>query len=419
MNIQPARIRKLLGKEAYAHIRSLGATAERSGHPCYLVGGIVRDIILNVRSLDIDLVSDGAITWVPEIMKNRSVKKIIRSQFSTVKVLFTKGFIFDIARARKETYPAPASLPVIEPGSLVEDSARRDFTINTLLMDISETRFGLIRDFCGGIADLQDGIIRVLHERSFVDDPTRIFRAVKFKHRLAFRFDQQTARLMNSAIRRRFIQKLTPQRIRREFFLMLGEETWDLAVKDLKRMEILKQMGLYSQKPNRIIKKLKAAELEGTLLFPSSELTRLLSVTAPSSKAEILRFSSRTGLRKTESSLLLSVLGGRKDTLRELSKPGVSNSHVFALLEDIPDEGLHFLFLIASKRARKRIRLYAKKLKATRLLITGNDLKKIGIKEGPSYSRILRMVLMEKLDGKTGSKKAELASAKKFAARNR
>jgi tRNA nucleotidyltransferase (CCA-adding enzyme) len=415
MNVSSERIQKLLGRDVYAAIKLLGNIAKQSGHSCYLVGGFVRDIILNVPSLDIDLVSDGAITWILEMAKNRSIKKITRSQFSTLKVHFSKGFVFDVARARKEIYPKPASLPVVQPGTLQEDIARRDFTINTLLIDISDARFGLILDFCNGLTDLKKGIIRVLHERSFIDDPTRVFRAIRFKHRFLFRLNRKTTTLLNDAVARGLVKRLTPQRIRRELFLILAEETWDKAMKDLRRLSVLQQLGLRSAGTNRATQQLKRTIRKKTLPVGSPELSRLLAVVSSSSKAEIRRFASRAGLRKSETALLHSVLGARKTILKELSESRISNSRIFTVLEGIADEGLLFLFSIGSPNARKRMEHYHRKLARTKLLITGNDLRELGIKEGPQYARILRKVLMRKLDGKTRSKRDELSLARKLA----
>lgn len=418
MKIPTARIQELLGKEIYAAIRSLGAIAERSGHPCYLVGGSVRDIVLNVRNMDIDLVSDGNITWIPEIVKKRSIKKIARSQFSTVKVHFSGGFFFDIARARKESYPRPASLPLVQPGTLEEDASRRDFTINTLLMDISDGSFGTIIDFCNGIVDLKKGIIRVLHDRSFRDDPTRIFRGIKFKHRFSFRFDRKTAHLLKVAIERKYLRRLTPQRVRREVFLILREQRWGEIMKHLGSSGALRQLGLRSYGANRALSRLKTAEQESAWSVPSLELSRLLALVASASLAERKRFALRIGLRKAETNLMEKMADAKTRLLKELSKPTASNSAIFTLLEGIPEEGLLFLYSAGSERTRKRILHYRKRLRGTRLLITGNDLKKLGIRQGPQYTRILRRVLMHKLDRKAKSKEDEIFLAKKFLEQN-
>lgn len=415
MKITSARIKRLVGKDVFAEIRSLGKVAERNGKPCYLVGGFVRDVILKVPSLDIDVVCDGTITWIGEIAKSRKVTKITRSQFNTVKIHFARGFAFDIARARKEIYPEPASLPVVKPGALREDAMRRDFTINTLLLDISQTDFGRILDFCGGLTDLTKGLIRVLHEKSFIDDPTRILRAIKFKYRFSFRLDRKTSQLLKQAVNKGFIRKLSPQRIYRELFLILGEATWDKTIRHLRRLGVIAQLGLCSSKANRAIGQLKNVEHQQPFPVQSPELTRLLAISAVATKMEISTFSSRVGLRKGETILLHSVLGERKTILKELSRPTVSNSRIFTLLEGIADEGLLFLFAVGSPRARQRIHHYHARLRGITLLITGNDLKTLGIEEGPQFSKILRKILMDKLDGKTGSKRDELSLAKRLA----
>ncbi len=414
MKIHSARIKRFLGSHIFTEVEALGYFAERSGHRCYLVGGFVRDIILNVPSLDIDIVCAGNINWVDEFARKRNVHRITRSQFNTLKIHFSGDFSFDIARTRKETYPTSASLPVVKPGTIEEDVARRDFTMNTLLLDISRTDFGLILDFHNGLEDISRGLVRILHENSFRDDPTRILRGMRFKNRFSFRFDHKTAQSLKHALKQKFIKRLSPQRIRRELFLILGESTWEKTIRNLKTSGVLSQLGLRCAKTNRAIGLLKSVEREKPFSVKSPELTRLIAMSANASRAALRAFSTITGLRKAEMNLLYTLLKRQKPLLKELSKPSVSNSRIFTLLEGVYDEGLLYLFAVASPRARRRIQYYKKRLQRTKLLITGNDLKKLGIKQGPQFAEILHMVLMGKLDGKTRSKRDELSLAKRI-----
>ncbi len=190
-------LEKSLSEKVVKRLEIIGEMCAFSEYRCYLVGGTVRDMILKVPQIDIDIVTEGDITsLVSNIAKRWKLKKTIRSQFSTVKISFVHNILLDIAQARKETYPYPASLPVVQKGNIVDDLKRRDFTINTLLMGISKKNFGIIYDYLGGIEDIEKKTIRVLHKNSFIDDPTRIFRAFRFKERFSFRFERKTKKLI-------------------------------------------------------------------------------------------------------------------------------------------------------------------------------------------------------------------------------
>jgi tRNA nucleotidyltransferase (CCA-adding enzyme) len=418
MRITKKKLRKSLSEKVVKKLEIIGEMCVRSGYRCYLVGGTVRDMILKVPQIDIDIVTEGDITsLVSNIAKRWKLKKTIRSQFSTVKISFVHNILLDIAQARKETYPYPASLPVVQKGNIVDDLKRRDFTINTLLMGISKKNFGIIYDYLGGIEDIEKKTIRVLHKNSFIDDPTRIFRAFRFKERFSFRFERKTKKLINNAVRCGLIKKLSPQRIRKEFFLLLEERNWDKIILNLSKEGVFKELGIRNNISRATINSFRNIISNFNTTKRNWKLSKLLIITENAKPEEIKTFSQRVGLKKKESNLLLELT--KKKTSLTLSKKEISTKQIYLLLETIPLDGLVYLLSKVKPRSKKRIMMYLNNLKDIKTKINGKDLKRLGIKEGPIYKQILKMVFDEKLDGRLKTKKEEIEFVKQIIRRKR
>jgi len=413
MRISARKLKKSLSEEILKKAKSIGEICMESGYPCYLVGGTVRDIILKVPQIDIDIVIEGNIKLFADVSKKLKIKKITLSQFNTAKLLFNDGCSIDIAQARKETYQYPASLPVVRRSSIHEDVKRRDFTINTLLMGITKNDFGKIYDYLGGIEDIEKGIIRALHKNSFIDDPTRIFRAFRFKERFSFRFHRRTKTLIDNAIRSGVIKKLSPQRIRKELFLLLKERRWNKIVLSLSRNGILQELGIKNELNRVPINSFEKKINDYINIKRNWELSKLLLITEYANGKEIKTFSQRVGLKKKESMLLLELRKGRKRILTTLSRKEVSNKEIYWLLTSLPLDALIYLLSKATSQSRKGILLYLNDLKNIKIKIKGDDLKKLGIKAGPIYKKILQKLLDEKLNGKLKFKREEIEFVKR------
>ena len=195
------------------------------GFHAYLVGGFVRDLILRNENLDVDVVIEGdGIRFAEEMSKRLDVKIRVHKEFGTAKILYRDGFKMDVATARLEYYKAPAALPIVEHSSLKLDLYRRDFTINTLAISLNKNTFGELIDFFGAQMDIKEKTIRVLHSLSFVEDPTRVFRAVRFEQRFGFQIGKFTMNLIKNAVKMSFLSRIKGVRIWRELSLILMEE---------------------------------------------------------------------------------------------------------------------------------------------------------------------------------------------------
>ena len=222
-------ISKLMKERLPARLKSLleevGQVGDTLGYSVYAVGGFVRDLLMRVENFDIDLVVEGdGIRFAETFEKRTSCRIRTHQKFGTAIILFPDGLKIDVATARWETYDSPAALPTVEKGSIKMDLSRRDFTINTLAIQLNPRGYGEIIDFFGGMKDIKEKTIRVLHNLSFVEDPTRIFRAIRFEQRLGFQIGKHTQHLMRNSVKMGFLQRLSGGRILSELILILKED---------------------------------------------------------------------------------------------------------------------------------------------------------------------------------------------------
>jgi len=203
-------------------LKDIGALA--GGLPVYAVGGVVRDWLLGRDTQDLDLVVDGDPAPLARALARKLKGKAEAfDAFGTWRILSKGGGRIDVARSRKEVYPAPAVLPVVEPAPLRDDLYRRDFTVNAMAVSIVPDGFGKLEDPWGGAEDLGARVLRVLHPASFRDDPTRIFRAARFASRLGFALDPATAGWLSGAVAQGDLFLLSRERVRQELLRILAE----------------------------------------------------------------------------------------------------------------------------------------------------------------------------------------------------
>ncbi|MCX5835070.1 MAG: hypothetical protein NTV99_11285 [Deltaproteobacteria bacterium] len=223
-NIKKSLIEKL-GVPVVNILEAAGQEAQRIRFRAFLVGGLVRDLHLAGNNIDIDLVIEGDGIEFSKIFAQRySARLRFYERFGTATLTFPAGFKIDVATARVETYDRPVALPRVWPGRIEDDMYRRDFTINAMAIALSPLHFGEILDPFGGRADIEKKKIRILHEKSFIDDPTRIFRAARFEGRLGFRMDESTQKLIQDALASGMLERLEDYRIATELTLILQEE---------------------------------------------------------------------------------------------------------------------------------------------------------------------------------------------------
>ena len=409
-------------------LKSLGEVAEGLGYNIYAIGGFIRDLFLKFDNLDIDVVIEGdGIKFAQEYAKRFPARIRCHIKFKTAVLIFPDGFKVDVATARSEYYESPAALPVVELSSIKMDLYRRDFTINTLAVKLNPRHFGILIDFFGAQKDLKERSIRVLHNLSFVEDPTRAFRAVRFEQRFGFKIGKLTANLIENAIRIGGIEKLAPKRIFTELQLILNEENPLPVLKrlvDLKLLQAIHPEWTLPPKGEVLLGEIRTVLAWFDLLYLNEPyekwLIYFLALIQPITHFTELR--QRLGLPKRVVEVMnLRRYEGEKVLTTLQKNPTLSRSQIYHLLSPLPNEVLLFLMAKTTpETGRKAISLYFTQLKSLRISIGGEELKTMGLVPGPLYKKILGDLLEARINGKVLTREDEIAYVKKhFAAREK
>jgi tRNA nucleotidyltransferase (CCA-adding enzyme) len=388
--------------------------------PAFLVGGFVRDLLIGRRDYDLDIAVEGrGIEFAKSFCEGSRCRLVSHARFgtATVEIEGDRALKVDFASTRRETYPAPAALPVVSLSTLKDDLARRDFTINTLAVGLDSGGFGKLVDPFGGKQDLDKGLVRVLHDRSFIDDPTRILRAVRFEQRFGFRIEPHTLRLLKTAVREGMLLKVQPQRLRDEVLLMMNEEFPERAVIRLARLagwDFLSPRVTVDASTVRLFR--GAREQAGrygkgcpgrpSARLASMYLAALFSGLRP---ADALPVCRRFAFDGKDTGIILAYLAALPVAGRKLRAPGMARSGLFRLLDPLPAEAV--LLIAAASRStavKRRIDEFFGRCRGTRPLLSGHDLRRLGIEPGPAYGRILRTLLDARLEGKVATREDEV-----------
>jgi tRNA nucleotidyltransferase (CCA-adding enzyme) len=404
--------------ELKALVSLAGDIASARGEKIYLVGGFVRDLLLKAENLDLDIVVEGDGISFASKLASASGGRIIRHQrFGTATVFLKPHLKIDISTARKEYYPSPAHLPVVSPGDLRDDLYRRDFTINAMALEIGKQSSGELIDYFGGRRDLREGYIRILHEESFVDDPTRILRAVRFQQRYNFRIEPATLKKLKEALKLKALEKVQPQRIRDDLILILKEKNPLGAVKRLKvlsgfsfihpGLSVPEKTLLLLEKIGREIcwfKKIhpQRRALDGWLIYFMGLLDSL-------SLNKAVAVCRKLALRKGEEKRVYASKKISRVFISKLAPKKLKPSQVFFLLEPQSYEVLIFLKAKYKRFGfQKMVAEFFKYYNGTRIHTKGDDLRKLGITPGPGYQKLFLKVLKARLDGEVKTKDEEL-----------
>ncbi len=397
------------------------------GYRAYLVGGFVRDLLLGVSNFDVDIaVETDGLAFAEELCVRTFAKLTKHRRFGTATLILPNRIKVDISTTRKEEYPYPGALPVVSAGTIEDDLRRRDFSINSMAISISQQDYGRILDFFSAREDLEKRYIRVLHDLSFKDDPTRILRAVRFEQRYNFRIERHTLGLLKKAVREDVLQTVDRQRIRDELILLLKE---DRPLRYIKRVHNLVGLG-FLHRAIRIgknkIRLLQAIEKQISFFkrnFPrkrsvDSWLVYLMALLDELNYREVNSVCAKFALRMGEAKRINSYVTKCRFIQQQLSKKIVPASRVFRMLEPLSYE---VILLIRAKTkdrlSRKRIDDFLKVYNGIRLHITGEDLKNLGIKPGPYFKHIMTKTLYAKIDHKLIGKDEELLFIRKMFAR--
>jgi len=416
-----------LDKKYIELFKIAGETANELGFKVFIVGGFVRDLLLRYKNLDIDLVVEGdGIKFAQSFAKKVGARVKTHEKFNTAILIFENGLRIDVATARHEHYKAPGEFPLIMSAPLKKDLYRRDFTINTLAISINPNNFGELIDHFGAQRDIKDKVIRVLHNLSFTEDPTRILRAVRFEQRYDFKICKQTLRLLKKALKQKVMGKASKARIFLEFTHILEEKDPIKAIKRLDELGILREIHSALRLEYKNLALLK--EVEKVLdwytefLFkkdkPEKWVVYFLALTDILGDTELYLLANELEIKGSCKKIFTHEREKARKILSYLnSKPYITRSEVYWLLKGQKLECI--LYILAKARqdnlvyVKKHIIDYIQELSEIKPFVTGEDLKALGIKPGPIFKKILTRVLEARLNKEVKNKEEELRLIKK------
>lgn len=407
-----------LPSEIIRILKNSGKLAERLNCQAYAVGGFVRDLLLRRPNLDIDIVVEGdGIEFAKLFAEAYGVRARYHKKFNTAVLIFPDGLRVDVASARFEYYQYPAALPIVEFGSLKMDLYRRDFTINTLAISLGPDQFGHLIDFFGGQRDIKEKVVRVLHSLSFVEDPTRILRAIRFEQRFGFRIGKQTASLIRGAVQMGLIEKLWGHRFFHEIQLILMEDDPLPAIRRMAEfgvLPILSSKMHFDQKTEEFFALLREVISWYELSFLDEPLDRwwvyllgLLSGLSPRRLEEVWDRLELTGSQQVRILWTYEHVDTVLHKFLQLSD--LKPSDIYRALQPFKPEELLFMMARTQKEeARKAVSHYLHRYRHVKTELKGKDLKALGVPPGPVYREILDELLDARLDGKIKDRQDEL-----------
>jgi len=417
-------IRERIAPRLQKVLHAAGRSADAQGWKIYCVGGSVRDLLLEKNTFDLDiLVEEHGLDFARIFAREEKGTLKLDRRFATDMVILRGGIKVDITTTRGEYYPEPGALPQVIPGSFEEDIRRRDFTINAMAFSLNRGEFGRLIDLTGGFVDLNARIIRVLHGDSFRDDPTRIFRAVRFQQRLGFGIEPRTEELMRTAVDLKLFEEVSPERLRHELELIFNEPDPPGAIESMARYDELRFIHprlSYSYELKSQFYRIRnnydwfreRFRKEAISLFRLYFGALLFSLP----RDAISEAGEKFNLSLKFLAQLKSVKSRSEEVVRILSSPEkVAPSHVYSLLRGIDIEIILIIMARSdSDLAVSRIRRYLTEYRIIAAEVNGGDLKNMGIPPGPAYKKILDELLSARLDGRISSRDEELSLVRRL-----
>jgi len=388
-------VEELRAEPRFAHVLEAVTEADDPAEPVYVVGGAVRDALLGHPSYDLDLVVEGDVSAFAQRLAGRLGGRVqTHEAFGTAEIFYEGGEI-DVATARTETYAEPAALPEVRPATLEDDLARRDFTINAIAASLGRDDFGRLVDPHHGRADLAAKTVRILHDRSFEDDPTRIFRAIRYENRLGFRMDPHTERLAREGMTG--VQRLSNERVREEIVALLSE---DQIAHTLDRLAAFADTSADSA----FVARVDALRDE---LDPGAPLWRLRLAAIV---REHPRLVERLSLRRQDEAAVVDAVALAPKLV------GVTDPvEITKLAGRSPEAAL----LALADHDSAELRDWFTRLRDIRLEIGGKELAELGLEESPQVGEVLEELRRRKLRGELDGRESELAAARELIVESR
>ena len=416
-----AVMKERLPKRIISLLKDFGHNGDLLGYNVYLVGGLVRDIFLKHENLDVDIVIEGdGIKFAREYAEQHNVRVRSHQKFGTAVLVFPDGFKVDVATARMEYYKSPGAPPVVEKSSLKSDLSRRDFTINTLAVRLNKRHYGDLIDYFGAQKDIKEKVLRVLHNLSFVEDPTRMLRAVRFEQRFGFKIGKLTFALIKNAVKINRFTDFAGHRLFSELRLVLNERDPLKAINRMNELRLLQFINpelQLSDKSRMLLEKSKEVIAWYTLLYLEGHFEAWkiywYGLTSSLDSKSFIGLTEKMEVMDLNSRKIISQREEIYDLLDNLYRFDGDNYQLYMLLVPYDTELLlHIMAKANNDRVKRLISSYFTKLKGTKIQLRGKDISAMGFQPGPIFNKIFDSILEARLNNRIRTKEDELRFVK-------
>jgi len=398
-----SQIEQYLPAEVLKLLANISTQANQLGQKVYLVGGVVRDLFLGYPNFDLDLAIEGdALKFAQRVAEITQAKLVTHPRFGTAK-LSQGNFTLDMAMARGETYAKPGALPAVTPGRISNDLFRRDFSINAMAISLAPDSYGELLDPYQGKSDLDRGLIRVLHPKSFSDDATRILRAIRYEQRFGFKLEPETAWLLKRDIA--MLDTISGNRIRHELESILRERYPEHVLRRLSELGVLQRINPSLKGNGWIAEKFdKARQLNKPSQLSSLYFCLFIY---PLSGKENEQFLHQLNIPGKLSRSLRDTLC-LKSQVPLLDKPSMKHGEIYYLLHEYDSLAIQANAIASeSSTIHCHLQLFLTKLRYVKTFLSGEELKRLGIPEGPELGKVLETLHKARLDGEVNTKAEE------------
>ncbi len=401
----------------------------------YLVGGFVRDLLLEQPNVDLDVAVEGdGIDFATRLAAQLGGRVRAHRKFKTAVVLLPptilgdtasclrpsgEPFHVDVATTRTEFYDYPAALPRVEHASIRQDLFRRDFTINAMAISLRGQDFGTVIDFFGGLRDLREGIIRVLHNLSFIEDPTRIFRAVRYENRYGFQMDEQTKAFARQCVDMHLVGDLSSVRLREELIPLLSELNVEWTLRRLFELGVAREVHpklATGEKTVTLVRVLDSLVRELSLVHEVVPWRlRLMAITRNMDHDELYIWLDKLKLKRSDSDVVRQGVVLAPHLASQLGSETMSDWEIYKALRKTSVEALVFALAgLEDEKSRQRLRRYLTEIRHRTISVNGDDLHALGMKRDPSVGRVLEKLKEMRVEGSIQGREAELEMARQL-----
>ncbi|MHB0866629.1 MAG: CBS domain-containing protein [Thermoleophilia bacterium] len=413
---------------ALKHLAPLFEAVQRAAvnyRGVYLVGGFVRDIVLGEPNYDVDIAVEGdGIEFAGALARELGGRVRAHPKFHTAVVILgpeSPVRRVDVATTRTEFYDYPAALPTIEHSSLRHDLYRRDFTINAMAVSLSVHDFGRLFDFFGGLKDIEARTLRVLHNLSFIEDPTRIFRGIRYENRYDFRMNRHTLGLARGCVEMNLVGDLSSARLRDELIWLFSEPEVEHSILRIGELDLGPAIHPALAVDSDSAAVVRAADAAAREFDLSGEIViwrlRLACLARGLDAEQLDTWTQRLKLRAVDGENITATVVLARRALDRLSKGDLDRPRIYELLSRLPAEAHLLAWALApGDPVRDAIRLFLTELRSVQIGVTGDDLLGLGLKESPAVGEILATIRIMKIKGKVDGKESELDAARRLVA---